>query len=87
MNKITSFLISYFLFVSSIGFAQNQRIEFKPRPSEFEYFEYRNDSIFPLKTPIDNTTSRVFESKLPYPIIFIHGLNSSSETWNTSTDY
>ena len=87
MNKITSFLISCFLFVSSIGFAQNQRIEFKPRPSEFEYFEYRNDSIFPLKTPIDNTTSRVFESKLPYPIIFIHGLNSSSETWNTSTDY
>ncbi|WP_445719427.1 alpha/beta fold hydrolase [Flavobacterium sp.] len=87
MNKITSFLISCFLFISSIGFAQNQRIEFKPRPAEFEYFEYRNDSIFPLKTPIDNTTSRVFESKLPYPIIFIHGLNSSSETWNAATDY
>lgn len=87
MNKITSFLISCFLFISSIGFAQNQRIEFKPRPAEFEYFEYRNDSIFPLKTPIDNSTSRVFESKLPYPIIFIHGLNSSSETWNAATDY
>ncbi|EAZ94835.1 hypothetical protein FBBAL38_10362 [Flavobacteria bacterium BAL38] len=87
MNKITSFLISCFLFISSIGFAQNQRIEFKPRSAEFEYFEYRNDSIFPLKTPIDNSTSRVFESKLPYPIIFIHGLNSSSETWNAATDY
>ena len=87
MNKITLVASFAFLFISSIGFSQNQRIEFKPRPAEFEYFEYRNDSIFPLKTPVDNSASRVFESKLPYPIIFIHGLNSSSETWNTSTDY
>ena len=87
MNKITLVASFAFLFISSIGFSQNQRIEFKPRPAEFEYFEYRNDSIFPLKTPIDNSASRVFESKLPYPIIFIHGLNSSSETWNDATDY
>jgi len=87
MNKITFIASFAFLFISSIGFSQNERIEFKPRPAEFEYFEYRNDSIFSLKTPIDNTTNRVFESKLPYPIIFIHGLNSSSETWNVSTDY
>ena len=87
MNKITLFASFALLFISSIVFSQNERIEFKPRSADFEYFEYRNDSIFPLKTPIQNTTSRVFESKLPYPIIFIHGLNSSSETWNTSTDY
>lgn len=87
MNKITLFASFALLFMSSIVFSQNERIEFKPRSADFEYFEYRNDSIFPLKTPIQNTTSRVFESKLPYPIIFIHGLNSSSETWNTSTDY
>ena len=87
MNKITLVASFAFLFISSIGFSQNQRIEFKPRPAEFEYFEYRNDSIFPLKTPVDNSASRVFESKLPYPIIFIHGLNSSSETWNDATDY
>ena len=87
MNKITLVASFAFLFISSIGFSQNQRIEFKPRPVDFEYFEYRNDSIFPLKTPIDNSASRVFESKLPYPIIFIHGLNSSSETWNDATDY
>jgi pimeloyl-ACP methyl ester carboxylesterase len=87
MNKITLVASFALLFISSIGFSQNERIEFKPRQAEFEYFEYRNDSIFPLKTPIDNTTNRVFESKLPYPIIFIHGLNSSSETWNASTDY
>lgn len=87
MNKITLFASFALLFMSSIVFSQNERIEFKPRSADFEYFEYRNDSIFPLKTPIQNTTSRVFVSKLPYPIIFIHGLNSSSETWNTSTDY
>ena len=87
MNKITLVASFAFLFISSIGFSQNQRIEFKPRPVDFEYFEYRNDSIFPLKTPVDNSASRVFESKLPYPIIFIHGLNSSSETWNDATDY
>lgn len=87
MNKITLIAACAFLFISSIVFSQTERIEFKPRPAEFEYFEYRNDSIFPLKTPIQNTTNRVFVSKLPYPIIFIHGLNSSSETWNASTDY
>ena len=87
MNKITLFASFALLFISSIGFSQNQRIEFKPRSAEFEFYEYRNDSIIPLKTPIANTTNRIFESKLPYPIIFIHGLNSSSETWNTSTDY
>lgn len=87
MNKITFAASFAFLFISFIGFSQNERIEFKPRPAEFEYFEFRNDSIFPLKTPIVNSTNRVFESKLPYPIIFIHGLNSSSETWNDATDY
>ena len=87
MNKITFFLSFTLLFISSVGFSQNHRIEFKPRQAEFEYFEYRNDSIFPLKTPVDNSASRVFESKLPYPIIFIHGLNSSSETCNDATDY
>ena len=87
MNKITLFASFALLFISSIGFSQNERIEFKPRPAEFELYEYRNDSIIPLKTPTQNTTSRVFESKLPYPIIFIHGLNSSSETWNDATDY
>lgn len=84
MNKITSFISISILFISTLGFSQ---IQFKPRPTDFEYFEFRNDSIFPLKTPVQNTTSRTFVSKLPYPIIFIHGLNSSSETWNTSTDY
>ncbi len=62
MHKTTLLASIALLFITSLGFSQNERIEFKPRPAEFEYFEYRNDSIFPLKTPIQNTTNRIFES-------------------------
>ncbi|WP_322550099.1 alpha/beta fold hydrolase [Flavobacterium psychraquaticum] len=88
MNKITLISLLGFFLIGSFGFAQNEKFEYKTRPIEYENFEYRNDSIFPLKSVTMSTESKlVFESKLPYPIIFIHGLNSSSETWNTSSDY
>ena len=88
MNKITLISLLCFFLIGSLGFAQNEKFEYKTRPIEYENFEYRNDSIFPLKSVTMSTESKiVFESKLPYPIIFIHGLNSSSETWNTSSDY
>ncbi len=65
MNKTT--LISSFAFflITFFSFSQNEQFEYKSRPSEFENFEYRNDSIFPLKTPVANSTFRLFESKLP----------------------
>lgn len=88
MYKITinAFLLSL-LFFNSVS-AQDTRSEYKPRPKEFELTGKIGDSIFTLKTPkTDNLTNRVFESKLAYPIIFIHGLNSSSETWNTTSNY
>ena len=87
MKKITQFAFLSFILVSTFGFSQNNSIEFKSRPTEFENFEYRNDSIFNLKSILNSRNTSIFESKLPYPILFIHGLNSSSETWNTSTDY
>lgn len=83
MKKNT--LLSLLSFFSiCIGFAQD--FQFKPRPQEFEFNEYRNDSIFPLKT-VNLANKLVLENKSPYPIIFIHGLNSSSETWNATTAY
>lgn len=88
MYKITinAFLLSL-LFLGSAN-AQDTKSEYKPRPKEFELIGQIGDSIFTLKAPnTNNLTNRVFESKLAYPIIFIHGLNSSSETWNTSTNY
>ena len=36
MAKITLIASFALLFISSIGFSQNERIEFKPRPAEFE---------------------------------------------------
>ena len=36
MNKITLVASFAFLFISSVGFSQAQRVEFKPRPAEFE---------------------------------------------------
>ena len=82
--KKTTLLIIISLFSISIVCSQN--ITFKPRPAEFEFQEIRNDSIFYLKS-VDVTNKLIFESKLPYPLIFIHGLNSSSSTWDTSTAY
>ena len=87
MNK-TTFISSFLFFlISTFCFSQNEQFEYKSRPSEYQNFEYRNDCIFPLKSVITTNKALVFESKLPYPIIFVHGLNSSSETWNTSSDY
>ena len=84
--KKTTYYVILFLFSFSIINAQEE--QFKPRNPEFEFFDYSNDTIVvPLKTPFVNNDGRVTTSKLPYPIIFIHGLNSSSETWNTSTNY
>lgn len=69
-----------FLLVFSVSvYAQ----EYKQRTAELEFFATQGDSLVALKTP--NKLS--VPSKLPYPIIFIHGLNSSSETWNTTTTY
>lgn len=83
MKKNT--LITFLTLISlTIGYAQN--ITYKPRPAEFEFKEIRNDTIFPLKT-VNKSSNLVFESKNPYPIIFIHGLNSSSSTWDATTAY
>lgn len=84
--KKTTFYVLSFLF--TFTFAQSQNEQFKPRNPEFEFLDFSNDTlIVPLKTPILNSTERIVSSKLPYPIIFIHGLNSSSETWNTTSNY
>ena len=72
MNKITSFLSFSFVFFTTIVFSQNESFELKSRPSEFDFFEHRNDSVFLLKTPINTISStQVFESKLPYPMVAV----------------
>jgi pimeloyl-ACP methyl ester carboxylesterase len=55
----------------------------KPRPTDFENLSGL-DSIsarHPLIKPNDANRNVLAAQNLPYPIIFIHGLNSSSDTW------
>jgi pimeloyl-ACP methyl ester carboxylesterase len=62
----------------------------KNRPADYEYLS-APDSLgvrHSLKMPnISSKNALITQTKLPYPIIFIHGLNSWSETWNTFTNY
>lgn len=62
-------LITLLIFSSSITIAQN--LIAKPRAAEVEI----NSQNLLQKN------SLTINQKLPYPIIFIHGLNSSSDTW------
>lgn len=83
MLKTTYYSLLAILFS---GLSVAQEYQFKPRPAEFEFQEIRNDSVFPLKS-VNHNNRLVFESKNPYPILFIHGLNSSSTTWDATAAY
>ena len=86
--KKTTFITSFLsLFLVGSALAQDAKFQYKPRPKEYELFGKIGDSVFALKAPPENLTGKVFESKLPYPIIFVHGLNSDSNTWNTTLNY
>ena len=85
-TTINAFLLSILSF-GALNAQENDAFEYKPRPKEFENFEFRNDSVFAKRAVVEDYNGRVFESKLPYPMIFIHGLNSSSDTWNASLNY
>jgi uncharacterized alpha/beta hydrolase family protein len=88
MYKITTYAIILPLFCfSAVNAQETNKFEYKPRPKEFELYQFSGDSLIMLKTPIENLSGKIFESKLPYPIILIHGLNSNSETWNATTNY
>lgn len=88
MKKNTFYALIFSAFSIGNYLAQDIQFEFKSRPKEFELAYFKGDSIINLKTPNFNKDSKlIFQSKIPYPIIFIHGLNSSSETWNTTTNY
>ncbi len=70
--------------------AQDVLQEMKSRPTDFEYLS-APDSIgvrHPLKMPnIANRNNLSGSIKIPYPIIFIHGLDSDSDTWNETTNF
>jgi pimeloyl-ACP methyl ester carboxylesterase len=79
VTTISSFIFAFH--VQSQNFNAAKVIE---RPADFEYLS-EPDSLgnrLALKMP-----SVLATQSLPYPIIFIHGLESYSSTWNTYTNY
>ena len=93
MNK-TTLITQLFTLIGLFSYAQQNEIStsdlvpiFKERPIDYENFSI-SDSFrirIPLKKPSFNKTTGIL---LPYPIIFIHGLNSNSnDCWDVTTNW
>lgn len=84
--RVGIFLIIYF---TSVGFLfaqySNSPIPIS-RSADFEYLSAPDTNGFRnlLKVPVDEREQTL---KLPYPIIFVHGLNSNSATWDSTTHW
>jgi len=63
--------------------SQDLNLIVKPRPADFEYLSSPDSLGIREQLLMPNLGNRNIsaEQKLPYPIIFIHGLNSSSAVW------
>ena len=87
----TKIFLSILLFGTlALSNAQEKKFQSKSRPSDFEYLS-APDSLgirHQLKTPnTNNRNSLTGDIKIPYPIIFIHGLDSDANVWNSTTDF
>ena len=77
------------LFFSALSYAQKNVYKMKPRPIIYNYLS-APDSLgvrHHLKKPLKNKRTFETQSKLPYPVIFIHGLNSGARTWDSFTNF
>jgi pimeloyl-ACP methyl ester carboxylesterase len=87
----TKLLLTLMLFGTLlISNAQEKKYQSKSRPLDFEYLS-APDSLgirHKLKIPnINNKNSLTGDIKIPYPIIFIHGLDSDAQVWYPTTDF
>ena len=86
----TKLLLSILLFgVLFQSNAQDVQLKLKPRPADHKYLSVP-DSLgtkhsFGLQNIVDKNSLTTL-TKLPYPIIFVHGLNSSSSTWDITAN-
>jgi pimeloyl-ACP methyl ester carboxylesterase len=70
--------------------AQNVLPAMKTRPADYEYLSAPDSLGFrhSLKMPtVTNKSILTGSIKIPYPIIFIHGLDSNATTWYETTDF
>lgn len=63
----------------------NLHVVIDPFNSVIETDEMNNHSISPNLLAVSNQTN--YNRCLPYPMLFVHGLNSSYEMWNQYLDY
>ena len=90
MKKIILLLI--FPLLNTLLFAQqNNRPIPKQRPADYEYLSAPDSTgkRTLLKTAVSHSEKNVQSNniKLPYPIIFIHGLNSNADTWAATANF
>lgn len=83
------YLLGLSLFLSLITVSQSETQILVERPSDFEYLSAPDSTgkrTF-LNTAVvqDKKKTQTNNIKLPYPIIFIHGLNSNAETFLPTT--
>lgn len=85
LKKIIKLVISLVL-MANFSFAQT--LTPISRPADFEYLSAPDSSgvRHQLRMPEEKLNKKT-KAQLPYPIIFIHGLNSNSATWDTTTNY
>lgn len=83
--------ISVFFIFNFVVISQNSEIMFKPRPADYEYLSapdslgVRHQLLMP-KLSTNNKKATAIATKLPYPIIFIHGLDSDASVWGSEGD-
>lgn len=91
MKKIFTILIV--ILIGSELFAQQKISEIAPinkeRPADFEYLSAPDSTGHRTLRKVPSITLNKTQSmiKLPYPILFVHGLNSYCSTWDVFTNY
>ena len=79
------YLLGLSLFLNLITVSQKETQILVERPSDFEYLSAPDSTgkrtFLNTAVVLDNKKTQTNNIKLPYPIIFIHGLNSNAETF------
>ena len=87
-------LILILLCLPMIGFGQKnvideildeEEMQLIKRPKDYEYLSAPDSNGVRRNLKMPSTTKSI--QNLPYPIIFIHGLNGASDSWNITTDW
>lgn len=86
----TKFLVSVIVCIELIVYSKAQEVfQIKSRDRDKAIYSApdSNGVRHPLKSPSYPVSLSSSSQNLPYPILFIHGLNSSAATWDVFTNY